>query len=439
MRKLLRHTAELAEDYLQSITQRDVFPKQEAIDHLVKLEEPLPLDGEQPETVIQNLHTIGGAATVATTGSRYFGFVTGGSLPATLASSWLTSTWDQNAHLVTGSPTAAAIEQIAANWLVEGLDLPRDSAVGFVTGATMANFCGLAAARLALLTSMGWNLEERGLFGAPNIPVYVSEEVHVSVTKALALLGFGVGSLCRMPVDDQGRVDASRLSKIDSPSLVCLQSGNVNTGAFDPISDIHELTKDSGSWLHVDGAFGLWARFCSELSTQSAGIEMADSWATDAHKWLNVPYDCGLVFCKEPKFLASAMRADAAYLDFQNQRDPSTYTPELSRRARGIDTYVALKTLGKSGVSDLINRCCALAKRFARSLENAGFTVLNDVVLNQVLVTHPKPEKTPAWILAIQQDGTCWCGQTHWQGYDAIRISVSSWRTTESNCYTNSN
>ena len=431
MNKLLNTTAELAQQYLSSMEQRQVFPDAAAIAGLEDFDEALPLDGCNPEELIMDLHNKAGAATVATAGPRYFGFVTGGALPATLASSWLTSTWDQNAHMVTGSPAAAKLEAIAARWLVEALALPSDCGVGFVTGATMANFSALAAARLSLLAKHGWDVREDGLFGAPKITVFVGEEVHISVLKALSLLGFGRRSLVTIPTDGQGRMKLGHTPSPSSPSLICTQAGNVNTGAFDPMTEIHEWAQGTESWIHVDGAFGLWARFCQNLDVFTQGLDQADSWATDAHKWLNVPYDSGLVFVRHAQWLHDAMRANAAYLDFGAERDPSAFTPELSRRARGIDVFTALKTLGKQGVAELVQRCCELAQLFSRELKGKGFHVLNDVVLNQVLVQHPTPNKTLAWIEAIQTDGTCWCGATRWQGQDAMRISVSSWCTTE--------
>ncbi len=431
MKRLLNKTAAFAQQYLSEISDRRVFPSPEAVAGLDDFDEPLPLNGCDPETLIHKLHLKAGAATVATTGPRYFGFVTGGALPATLASSWLTSTWDQNAHMVTGSPAAAKLEAVASRWLLQALELPSGCGVGFVTGATMANFSALASARMSVLETLGWDVRKKGMFGAPPIKVYIGEEVHISVLKALSLLGFGEESLVTIPTDSQGRLTLKDTPSPSSPSLICAQAGNVNTGAFDPMQRLFEWAQNSESWIHVDGAFGLWARFSNALYPLTKGIELADSWATDAHKWLNVPYDSGLVFVRNPQWLHNAMRANAAYLDFGAERDPSAFTPELSRRARGIDVFTALKTLGKSGITELINKSCELARLFASELTERGFHVLNDVVLNQVLVQHPDPDKTLSWINVLQKDGTCWCGATRWQGQDAMRISVSSWCTTE--------
>ena len=431
MSSLLNLTKEYAEQYLDGLQHRSVFPSQDAVTQLTGFHEPLPETPIAPEETIRRLHELGSPATVASAGPRYFGFVTGGAQPVTLASSWMTSAWDQNAHMVAGSPVAAAIEQVAAQWLVKGLGLPTGTATGFVTGATMANFSALAAARHRLLRNKGWDVESQGLFGAPPIQVVVSEEVHISVLKALSLLGFGSNRVIRVATDNQGRMQANLLPKLDDSTLICLQAGNVNTGAFDPVEEICFHAKTAGAWVHVDGAFGLWARFCPELGNLSTGLELADSWAADAHKWLNVPYDSGLVFCRDKQALQAAMRAPAPYLVFSDLRDPCEFTPELSRRGRGIDTWAALKTMGHSGVAELVQRCCDYAQLFAILLEQAGFTILNDVVLNQVLVVNKDASTTERWIEHVQQEGTCWCGKTQWQGHTAMRISVSSWATTE--------
>jgi glutamate/tyrosine decarboxylase-like PLP-dependent enzyme len=357
--------------------------------------------------------------------------VNGGSLPAALAANWLAGAWDQNAGLRVSSPVAAALDEIAVAWIVQALSLPASTAGGFVTGATMANFSALAAARHALLHRQGWDVESDGLFGAPPITVFAGDEVHASVLKALSLLGLGRERIVRIPVDGQGRVRAEALPSLTSSTVVCLQAGNVNTGAVDPIAAVCAKARDAGAWVHVDGAFGLWAAAAPRRAQLLEGIAEADSWATDGHKWLNVPYDCGVVLVREPGHLAAAMAASAAYLAPDAARHPFRYTPEMSRRARGVEVWAALRSLGRSGLADLIERTCRHASRFADGLRSAGHAILNDVVLNQVLVSFGDAETTNRVIAAIQKDETCWCGGTVWQGQTAMRISVSSWATTE--------
>jgi glutamate/tyrosine decarboxylase-like PLP-dependent enzyme len=347
-----------------------------------------------------------------------------------MAANMLAGVWDQNAVLETASPFASFIEEVCRKWLLSLLGLPSQAAAGFVTGATMANFTGLAAARHALLERQGWDVESRGLFGAPAIEVIVGEEVHVSLLKALSMLGLGRDRVVRVPVDDQGRMRADSIPPIDGPTVICIQAGNVNTGAFDPAAEICLKAKKSGAWVHVDGAFGLWAAAAPQKASLAKGVEGADSWATDAHKWLNVPYDSGLVLVREAQHLLAAMSSHAAYLIEGEKREPSHYVPEMSRRARGIEIWAALRSLGKRGLSDLIERCCGFAARFAEGLQNEGYQVLNEVVLNQVLVKFGDEQQTRRIIKNIQDDGTCWCGETKWQGHVAMRISVSSWATT---------
>lgn len=431
MENLLKSTAERAAHYLESLDERSVTPTAEALSHLSLFDEPFPNVPADPEAVIALLDEVGSPATVTTAGSRYFGFVIGGSLPAALAANWIAGAWDQNASFTTLSPVSARLEQVAIRWLLDALRLPAGCAVGFVTGATQANFAGLAAARHALLARQGWDVEAQGLFGAPPITVVVGEEVHVSLLKALSMLGLGRERVIRVPVDEQGRMRADSLPPLDAHTIVCLQAGNVNSGAFDPMEAIIPQVKAAKAWVHVDGAFGLWAAAAPERASLVNGIEAADSWATDAHKWLNVPYDSGLVFVREPQQLHAAMAVNAAYLAQGDAREPSHYTPELSQRARGIEVWAALRSLGRQGLADLIERTCRHAARFAAGLQEAGYTILNEVVLNQVLVSFGDAETTRRVVAAIQQDGTCWCGGTVWHGQTAMRISVSSWATTE--------
>lgn len=431
MDSLLTHTAQRALRYLNSLDERGVAPTPEAVANLRRLDEALAAAPTDPETVIALLDEIGSPATVASAGSRFFGFVVGGSLPATVAANWMASAWDQNAGLVVLSPIAAKLEEVATGWLLDVLGLPLGTGAGFVTCATQANFSGLAAARHALLARQGWDVEAQGLFGAPPIRVVVGDEVHVSILKALSMLGLGRDRVIRVPVDGQGRMRADALPPLDENTIVCLQAGNVNTGAFDPADQIIPQAKAAGAWVHVDGAFGLWAAASPHFAPLAAGLEGADSWATDAHKWLNVPYDSGIVFVREPVHLRAAMSTSAAYLMQDEERQPFHYTPEFSRRARGIEVWAALRSLGRDGLADLIERTCRHANRFAEGLADAGYTILNDVVLNQVMVSFGDAETTRRVIAAIQQDGTCWAGATVWQGQTAMRISVSSWATTD--------
>jgi glutamate/tyrosine decarboxylase-like PLP-dependent enzyme len=339
------------------------------------------------------------------------------------------------AGLAVSSPTAAALEEIAIQWICDLLRLPPGTGGGLVTGASMANFCGLAAARHALLSRQGWNVERDGLFGAPQVTVVVGDEVHVSLLKALSLLGFGSERVIRVPCDRQGRMQAGELPALSSSTIVCMQAGNVNTGAIDPARAICEAALAKDAWVHVDGAFGLWAAAAPKRAHLIDGVELAHSWATDGHKWLNVPYDCGIVLAREPGLLEAAMSASASYLapgrDAGSQRHPFRFTPEMSRRARSVPLWAALRSLGRTGLAQMIERCCRHAARLAEGLRNAGYAVLNDVVLNQVLVSFGEPDTTSAVIAGIQQEGTCWCGGTVWQGNTAMRISVSSWATTD--------
>jgi glutamate/tyrosine decarboxylase-like PLP-dependent enzyme len=431
MEQLLRVTVERAWRYLESLNQRNVAPTPEAIQNLSRLDKPLPEMPTVDEAVIALLDEIGSPATIASAGSRYFGFVIGGALPAALAANWLASAWDQNAGLVATSPIAARLETIAMQWLLDVLHLPSGCGVGFVTCATQANFSGLAAARHALLAEQGWNVETQGLFGAPPITVVVGDEVHVSVLKALALLGLGRERVIRVPVDGQGRMRANALPPLDENTILCLQAGNVNTGAFDPAGEIIPAAKAAGAWVHVDGAFGLWSAAAPSCAYLMNGFANADSWATDAHKWLNVPYDCGIVFVRSPQHQHAAMSVNATYLAESETREPFHYTPDFSRRARGVEVWAALLSLGRQGLANLIERTCRHATRFAEGLRDAGYDILNDVVINQVLVSFGDAETTRQVIAGIQQDGTCWCGGTIWQGHTAMRISVSSWATSD--------
>lgn len=430
--ELLREAASRARKYAAGIGQRQVAPSEEDVGNLRKFRERFPLSPGDPKKVFEMLDDLGSPATLATTGGRYFGFVIGGALPASLAASWLASAWDQNAALRVMSPVAAELEEVALSWVCEALGLPVNSEGGLVTCATTANFTALAAARHSLLARIGWNVEDDGMFGAPPIDVVVGDEVHASLLKALSLAGFGKKRLTRVEVDDQGRMRVDRLPRFNDRTIVCIQAGNVNTGAFDPAAEICARAHEQGAWVHVDGAFGLWAAASPKYSHLTHGFQLADSWATDAHKWPNVNYDCGIVLVKEGAALRSAMTLTAAYLEAGARREPMYHTPEASRRVRGVELWAALKSLGRQGLCSLVERTCAHAQRFAVGFREAGFEVLNDVVINQVLVSFGGTEATQRVIRAVQEDGTCWCGGTVWQGKSAMRVSVSSWATTES-------
>jgi len=432
MKALLTDTAGRAARYLSQIADRSVAVSQEAMGRLEELGGPFPDDPCDPEQVLALLDEVGSPATVATTGGRYFGFVIGGTLPAALAANWLAGAWDQNAAMQVMSPVAAKIEEIVRDWILGVLGLPSHSGVGFVTGTTMANFSGLASARSALLQRAGWNAEEDGTFGAPPIRVIVGQEVHVSVLRALTMLGMGRSRVITVPTDAQGRMQAEALPALDSNTLICIQAGNVNTGAFDPAKEICARARKAGAWVHVDGAFGLWGAVSPLYAPLMEGMQEADSWAIDCHKWLNVPYDSGMVVVRDPEPLRRALSwGSAAYLAQGSGREPWQFTPDASRRARGIELWAALRSLGQKGLRDLIERNCRQAKLFADRLSRAGFEIVNEVVLNQVLVSFGSPEETRLVIAGIQADGTCWCGGTVWQGQTAMRISVSSWATTD--------
>jgi len=432
MRELLENTAQRAISYLEALDARRVAPAPEAVTKLATLNVPLADHATPPEQVIKLLDEVCSPATMAMAGPRFFGFVIGGSLPAALGANWLAGAWDQNTGLHNSTPATAQLEQIALDWLLDLFRLPSECGGAFVTGATMANFSALAAARHAVLDRAGWNVEADGLFGAPPITVVVGEEAHPTLFKSLGLLGLGRNRVVRVAVDRQGRMRASALPSFSGPTIICVQAGNVNTGAFDPLTEICERAHAAGAWVHVDGAFGLWATVAPSTLVLTNGIADADSWATDFHKWLNVPYDSGLAVVRDADALRAAMAITADYLPTASPfRNPSDFTPELSRRARGVEVWAALRSLGRKGVTELIERNCRQARRFAEGFQAAGFEVLNEVVLNQVLVTFGDAETTNRVISEIQTEGTCWCGGTVWQGHTAMRISVSSWATTD--------
>lgn len=428
---LLHLAAEKAIRYVENAGARRVGPASSDLDGLTGFHEPFPNESSNPADVLSQLDTIGSPATAAMTGGRYFGFVNGGMVPAALAASWMAAAWNQNASFRRMSPVAVELEDVVLQWICEALGLPPDCHGGLVTCATMASFTALLAARHALLKKAGWNVTEDGMFGAPPVQVVVGAEVHASLLKALSMAGFGKKRVKIVDADGQGRMRADRLPELAERTIVCIQAGNVNTGAFDPAEEICAKVKERGAWVHVDGAFGLWARISPKYAQLTCGFENADSWATDAHKWPNAGYDCGVVLLKNGDALRTAFGLTAAYLEPGARREPMHHTPDSSRRARGVELWATLKSLGRTGLRELVERTCAHAQRFAKGLQSAGFEVLNEVVINQVLVSFGASEVTREVIRRIQEDGTCWCGGTVWQGKTAMRISVSSWATTE--------
>ena len=438
IRELLDLTAAIAADYVESLSTRPVFPHVAPEELRAALGGPLPDDPEPARQVITELAAAAEPGTVAMASGRYFGFVIGGGLPAALAADWLTSAWDQNAGLYVAGPSASVVEEIVRDWLVELLGLPAGSSIGFVTGTQMAHVTGLAAARWHVLDNVGWDVGRDGLQGAPRVRVLVGAKRHVTVDRALRLLGLGAPTVVDADGDGRMRADALRaaLRGDDAPTIVCAQAGEVNTGAFDPLEEIADATRSAGGWLHVDGAFGIWAAVSPSLRSLVAGLELADSWTTDAHKWLNVPYDSGIVFCAHPESHRRAMAMHADYL-IQDEgerrvRAQMDWIPEFSRRARGFAVYAALRSLGRRGLVELVERCCAQARRFADGLASLpGAELLNEVVLNQVLFRFGTDERTDTVLARVQADGRVWMSGTTWDGRKAIRISVSNWQTDD--------
>lgn len=429
-RRLFTQVLEYALDYMQTVGAREVYPTPQALEGLAAFAEDFPADPAAPHAILELLHRAGSPATVAQTGGRYFGFVNGGVLPAALAARWLADTWDQNAALYVISPVAAALERLCEAWLVDLLGLPQGTAAGFVTGTSTATLCGLAAGRDALLRRCGWNADERGLFGAPEIRVLLGAQAHATVYKALSILGLGKARVTHLPVDGEGRVLPERLPPLDARTLLVLQAGHVSTGAFDPFEALCPPARAAGAWVHVDGAFGLWAAASKTRRHLTAGVHLADSWSADAHKTLNAPYDNGIVFCRDREALTRALHMTGSYIVYSQARDGMRTTPDMSRRARGVELWAALKSLGRRGVEALVDDLCDKARDLAALLQAEGFAIRNRVVFNQILAACDTPALTSATLAALQASGECWCGGAEWAGEPVIRLSVCSYATT---------
>jgi len=429
-RELFEMAKSCAYKYMGKINDRPVFPTEKSIQQLSIFDEPFPEKSCNPNEILNLLHKYGSPTTVAQTGGRYYGFVNGNSIPAALAVKWLSDIWDQNCALYLMSPIASQLEIICEKWLKELFELPSGTVAGLVSGTSIATLCGIAAARNEILRRQGWDINLKGLFSAPPIRIVLSEQVHASVIKALSLLGFGKGQIEQVPVDSQGRMDAEKLPFFDEKTIVILQAGNVNSGSFDPFSKICTQANNAGSWIHIDGAFGLWAAASNKKKYLTSGIEKADSWSVDAHKTLNAPYDCGIILCKNREALAMAMHSSGSYINYSEKRDGMLFVPEMSRRARAVELWATLKYLGRKGVEAVVDGLCDRAQQFSEQLSAAGFNILNEVVFNQILVSGNTVEETNETLKYIQKSGECWCGQSIWKGEPVIRISVCSWATT---------
>lgn len=430
-KNLLEQAKQYAFEYLDGVSSRRVSPGDDALAGLAAFDEPMPEQPQPPEEILAMLQTCGAPATCAQGGGRYFGFVNGGITPVGMAARWMADVWDQNSALYVMSPVASKLEELCERWLVDLLGLPEGTAAGFVSGSSTAIVCALAAARNELLARQGWSVPEQGLWGAPPIRVVLGEQAHSSVFKALALLGIGKSMVTLAPVDEQGRILPDRLPAIDQNTLLILQAGNVNSGSFDPFDALCTRANECGAWVHVDGAFGLWAAASKQTRLLVRGMERANSWSTDAHKTLNAPYDSGVVFVRNRGALVRAMQATGSYLIYSEQRDGMLYTPEMSRRARSIELWATLKGFGKSGVGDLVDALCENARAFAGRLRENGFRIQNDVVFNQILVGCDSAEETKSTLAHLQANGVCWCGGAVWRQEPVIRVSVCSWRTTK--------
>ncbi|MGK7391904.1 MAG: pyridoxal phosphate-dependent decarboxylase family protein [Candidatus Cyclobacteriaceae bacterium M2_1C_046] len=431
-KKLFDKAQEYAYKHLETILSRNVFPTKEAINNLEVFEEPLPAEPGNAENVLDQLHTYGSPATVANLGGRYFGFVTGSTVPVGLAAKNLATFWDQAPAMYVTSPIGSKLEAVVEGWLKSLFNLPSVTVAGFVSGTSMANFCGLAAARYRILQKQGWDINEKGLFNAPKIKIVTGKHAHSTVLKAIGLLGLGKENIEWVDVDNQGRILADELPSLNENTMLILQAGNVNSGSFDDFDKICKKAKQAGAWIHIDGAFGLWAGAVKKLKHLTAGMEKATSWAVDGHKTLNTPYDCGIVLCADKEALSSALHMSGSYIITSSQRDGMFYTPEMSRRARIIELWAIMKYLGKSGIDQMIYNMHLRAKQFAEEISKTErIEVLNDVVFNQVIVSCSSDELTERTMKKVQELNTCWAGGSVWFGRKVIRVSICSWATTD--------
>ena len=418
-------------EYIDQVKEMDVFPSEKSLSLLESLDEDLPVTPSSGVEIVELLKEVGSQNTIAQTGGRYFGFVNGNAIPASLAAKWLSDVWDQAGSFFVSSPINAKLEEVCEGWMREIFGLPEQTVAGFVSGTSMANLSGLAAARFHILEKQGWDLNHQGFNGAPPIRVITHQETHASVKKTAAILGFGIDNLEVVPSDEQGRIIVDAMPELDETCLVVLQAGNVNTGSFDDFDAACDIANEAGAWVHVDGAFGLWAAASKELAYLTKGIEKATSWAVDGHKTLNTPYDCGIVLCSNPDAIRSALLTTGDYLVYRKEREPIMFTPEMSKRSRAIEFWAAMKFLGREGMDQMILGFHQHSQRFATGFERIGFELLNEVVFNQTLIRAETDEKTKAIIKHVQESGVAWVGGTQWQGRESIRISVCSWATTE--------
>ncbi|MFT4995261.1 MAG: glutamate/tyrosine decarboxylase-like PLP-dependent enzyme, partial [Paraglaciecola sp.] len=430
-KELLKRAQTFAFDYLDASLDREVYPTEQALNNLKQFDEDLPLEMSRPQDVLNLLGAFGSPATTAQTGGRYFGFVNGNALPIGLASRWLADIWDQNSALYVMSPIAAKLESLCQTWLRQLFDLPQPTVAGFVSGTSVATLSGLAAARYRQMQKLGWDINLQGLYDAPKIRLIMGRQTHGTVAKAISLLGMGQNCIEWVECDDQGRMLLKQLPELDQHCILVLQAGNVNSGAFDDFTALCDAANTAGAWTHIDGAFGLWAAASESFSGLTRGINLAQSWSVDGHKTLNTPYDCGIVLCVDPEALTAALHQQGSYIQYSEQRDGLMYTPEMSRRARGVELWACMKYLGKAGMAELVEQLHHHAQLFATLLGENGFTILNDVVFNQLIVSCGSDQLTQATLENIQGSGECWCGGSSWQGQKVIRVSVCSWATTE--------
>jgi glutamate/tyrosine decarboxylase-like PLP-dependent enzyme len=430
-KELLKQAQQAAFDYIDGQSKQRVFPSEANLQKLTIFDESLPEVTSDPALLLERLNTVGSVNTVAQTGGRYFGFVNGNALPVTLATKWLSDVWDQNAALYLMSPIASKLESVCQNWLNQLFGLPESTVAGFVSGTSIATLSGLAAARFRQLQKLGWDVNQQGLFGAPRIRLILGKQTHGTVAKAISLLGFGLKSIEWVDCDDQGRMILEKLPQLDQSCILVLQAGNVNSGAFDDFTQLCQFANKAQAWVHIDGAFGLWAKASNVFNEHTKGMELADSWSVDPHKTLNTPYDCGIVLCKDAVALTSALHQQGSYIQLSEQRDGLLYTPEMSKRARAIELWAAMKYLGRAGIAELVEQLHSHAQFFAELLTDNGFTILNEVVFNQLILCCETEQLTKKTLSLVQQSGECWCGGSTWHEKSVIRISLCSWATTK--------